>query len=85
MVGADRFIEVFVDTPLEICEQRDSKGIYAKARRGEIANFTGIGDPYEAPLNAEITINTESHSAEENARIILDHMVKVGFLRAAYF
>ena len=63
MVGADRFIEVFVDTPLEVCEQRDSKGMYAKARRGEIKDFTGIDDPYEAPENPEITLDTVAHSA----------------------
>ena len=67
MVGADRFVEVFVDTPLEVCEQRDTKGIYAQARRGEIKNFTGIDDPYEIPLQSEITLDTVSQSAEENA------------------
>jgi sulfate adenylyltransferase len=81
MVGPDRFIEVFVDTPLEVCERRDAKGIYAQARRGEIKNFTGIDDPYEAPLNSEITLDTVSQSAEENARRILDYLVKQGFVR----
>jgi sulfate adenylyltransferase len=81
MVGADRFIEVFVDTPLEECERRDTKGIYAKARRGEIAHFTGIDDPYEVPVDPEITIDTISQSAEENARRILRHCVEQGFIR----
>lgn len=84
MVGSDRFIEVFVDTPLELCERRDTKGIYAKARRGEIENFTGIDDPYEPPVNAEITIETISHTPEENARVLLDYLVNEGFLRTSY-
>ncbi len=81
MVAADRFVQVFVDTPLEVCEQRDSKGLYAKARRGEIKGFTGIDDPYERPLNSEITLDTVSHTAEENARLILEHLLGQGFIR----
>ena len=83
MIGADRFIEVFVDTPLEVCEGRDSKGIYAKARRGEIEHFTGIDDPYEPPLNPEITLDTVSQTAEENARGILNYLLKEGFIQSA--
>lgn len=82
MVGSDRFIEVFVDTPLEECERRDTKGIYAQARRGEIKNFTGIDDPYEKPISAEIVLDTSSHSAEANARLILSTLVDSGFVRA---
>jgi sulfate adenylyltransferase len=59
MVGKDHFIEVFVDTPLEVCEQRDTKGMYAKARRGEIKGFTGIDDPYEEPLKSRDSIEHE--------------------------
>jgi bifunctional enzyme CysN/CysC len=59
VIGAERMVEVFVDTPLEVCEQRDPKGLYKKARSGEIAQFTGISDPYEPPVNPEITISTE--------------------------
>jgi sulfate adenylyltransferase len=81
MVGSDRFIEVFVDTPLEVCELRDTKGIYAQARRGEIKNFTGIDDPYETPLNPEIILNTSAQSVEANARLILDSLVDCGFVR----
>ncbi len=81
MVGADRFVEVFVDTPLEVCEQRDHKGLYAKARRGEIKGFTGIDDPYEPPLNPEIRLDTVNHTAEENARMILDYLIEKGFVR----
>jgi sulfate adenylyltransferase len=81
LVGEEHFIEVFVDTPLEVCEQRDTKGMYAKARRGEIKDFTGIDDPYEPPLNAEITLDAVGHSPEENARIILDKLIAHGFVR----
>jgi len=81
MVGADRFIEVFVDTPIGVCEQRDVKGMYAKARRGEITGFTGIDDPYEAPLNPELTLNTVAHEPEDNAHLILDYLVQNGFVQ----
>lgn len=80
MVGDDQFIEVFVDTPLEVCEQRDAKGMYAKARRGEIKGFTGIDDPYEPPLDPEITLDTVTHTPEENARQILDYLIERGFI-----
>lgn len=79
LVGASRFLEVFVDTPLEICEQRDIKGIYAQARRGEIENFTGIDDPYEIPEQAEFVLDTLSTSAEANARSILARLIELGF------
>ena len=55
-------VEIFVDTPLEVCEQRDAKGLYAKARRGQIKGFTGINDPYEPPVDAEITLDTTTHT-----------------------
>jgi sulfate adenylyltransferase len=80
MIGADRFIEVFVDTPLTVCEERDIKGIYAQARRGEIEHFTGIDDPYEAPVSPDITLDTVAHSAEANARVILGHLAVRGFV-----
>lgn len=82
MVGQDHFIEVFVDTPLEVCEQRDAKGMYAKARRGEITGFTGIDDPYEPPTHPEITLDTVGQTSEENARRILAHLIERGFVRA---
>ncbi len=81
MCGTDRFVEVFVDTPLEVCEQRDVKGLYAKARRGEIKGFTGIDDPYEIPERAEITLNTVNISPLENARIIINYLKEHGFLK----
>jgi sulfate adenylyltransferase len=82
MVRKDRFIEVFVDTPLEVCEQRDIKGMYAKARRGEIKGFTGIDDPYEEPLNAEIRFDTTGCSPEYNAHQIINYLIDRGFLQA---
>jgi len=81
MVGADRFIEVFVDTPLDVCESRDVKGMYAMARRGEIKGFTGIDDPYEAPENPEITLDTVANTPEENAHLIMDALQKDGFIK----
>jgi sulfate adenylyltransferase len=81
MVGGDRFIEVFVDTPLEVCEGRDSKGVYAKARRGEIKGFTGIDDPYESPEHPEITLDTVLATPEENARRVLAYLEEQGFVR----
>ncbi|HLU99686.1 MAG TPA: bifunctional sulfate adenylyltransferase/adenylylsulfate kinase [Acidobacteriota bacterium] len=81
MVGSDRFIEIFVNTPLEVCEQRDVKGMYAKARRGEIKGFTGIDDPYEEPESAELTLNTTERTPEENARYIIDYLAEHGFIK----
>ena len=81
MVDPDHFIEVFINTPLSVCEQRDAKGLYAKARRGEIKGFTGIDDPYEPPLNPELVLTTTDRSPEENARRIVDYLLKRGFLK----
>jgi len=82
LVGNDRFIEVFVDTPIEVCEERDVKGMYAKARRGEITGFTGVDDPYEAPLNPEVTLQTVDTTVEANARAILALLIERGYVRA---
>jgi len=79
MVGDGRFIEVFVDTPIEVCEQRDIKGMYARARRGEIKGFTGVDDPYEPPLNPEIILDTVNFTPEENAHKIMAYLEKQGF------
>ena len=76
------FLEVFVDTPVEICEQRDPKGLYAKARAGEIPNFTGISDPYEAPENPELVISTASCTPEEAANAIVEMLQKRGKIPA---
>lgn len=81
LVGSENFIEVFVDTPLEVCEERDTKGMYKRARRGEIKNFTGIDDVYEAPQAPEITIETTLSSGFENASKILDFLKQQGFIQ----
>ncbi|MEP7294259.1 MAG: adenylyl-sulfate kinase, partial [Chloroflexota bacterium] len=83
LFGEDQFVEIFVNTPLEVCEARDTKGLYAKARRGEIKEFTGIDDPYEAPENPEISCDTVTYTAEENARQILDTLIAAGFVQSA--
>ncbi len=80
IVGENRFIEIFVDTPLEICEQRDTKGMYARARRGEIKGFTGVDDPYEEPLNPEIRLKTTDCLPEDNARKIIGYLKEQGFV-----
>jgi sulfate adenylyltransferase len=80
MVGGDQFLEVFVDTPLGVCEERDPKGMYAQARRGAIKGFTGIDDPYEPPPSPEITLDTVGASAEANARRIVDALRERGFV-----
>ena len=82
MVGSDKFIEIHVDTPLEVAESRDVKGMYAKARRGEIKGFTGIDDPYEEPTNPEITLDTVKFSAEENAKRIVREIENRGFFKS---
>jgi adenylylsulfate kinase len=66
------FVEVYVSTPVEACERRDVKGLYAKARRGEIQNFTGVNDPYEAPSNPDLVVDTDGISVEEAGRQVLD-------------
>lgn len=81
MIGTEHFIEIFVDTPLSVCEERDPKGMYAKARRGEITGFTGIDDPYEAPKNPEITLGTVRNSARDNAILVLDYLTDQGFVQ----
>ncbi len=80
MVGEEQFIEVYVNTPIDVCASRDIKGLYAKAFRGEIKGFTGVDDPYEAPINPEITLSTVGVTPEENARIIIKHLEEKGFL-----
>ncbi|MET4731877.1 bifunctional enzyme CysN/CysC [Thalassospira sp. MBR-102] len=84
LVEDGEFIEVFIDTPIEVCEQRDVKGLYKKAREGKIANFTGIDSPYEAPENAEITVNTSDQTAEQAAEVIVAKLEEFGVLGAWY-
>jgi len=82
MIGSG-FVEVFVDCPLDALVARDVKGLYAKALRGEILNFTGVNDPYEAPLNPEVTVNTDRETLEESVAKIVAYLEKRGFLPKA--
>ncbi|WP_299130672.1 adenylyl-sulfate kinase [uncultured Vibrio sp.] len=80
LLSAGEFLEVFIDTPLSVCEQRDPKGLYQKARSGEIKNFTGIDSKYETPLNAEIHIETEGKSIETCAEAVINRLAKLGYI-----
>jgi len=74
------FIEVYVNAPLEVCESRDVKGLYEKARRGEIDQFTGVSDPYEEPQAPEIELNTAADSVPESTAIIINYLEAKGFI-----
>lgn len=76
------FVEVFVDTPVEVCEERDPKGLYRKARRGEIRGFTGVDDPYEPPERPEVVVRTAERSPAEIAAQVLDYLLGRGILHA---
>ncbi|HVV66261.1 MAG TPA: sulfate adenylyltransferase subunit CysN [Rhizomicrobium sp.] len=80
LLGEGEFIEIFVDTPIEICMQRDPKGLYEKAKAGEIANFTGISSPYEIPETAEITVKTEGRGPDDCAAEIVAYLRRQGFV-----
>lgn len=80
MMRKDAFIETFVDTPVDVCAQRDVKGFYAKARAGQIKGFTGVDDPYEAPTAPEITLLTGRETPQENAERIMEYLIEQGFL-----
>ena len=82
LIAEDRFVEVFVDCPLDVCEERDTKGLYKKARAGEIKEFTGISAPYEPPLNPEVIVNTAALSIEECALAVIKALVKAGLVPA---
>jgi adenylylsulfate kinase len=82
LVEDSEFIEVFVDTPLAVCESRDPKGLYKKARQGEIPNFTGISSPYEAPQTPEIHIDNDGLSIEEAADVVVNYLQEKGYLNA---
>ena len=81
LVKYDEFIEVFIDTPLEICEQRDPKGLYKKARDGAIKNFTGIDSPYEAPIDPQIRINTDQLTVTQCADKVINYLIKHGYVQ----
>lgn len=81
IIGDDYFIEAYVDTPLDVAESRDIKGLYKKARAGEIPNFTGIGSPYEAPDHPDLVLKTTEQSADELAELALSHLIQKGFIQ----
>jgi adenylylsulfate kinase len=76
----DRFIEVFVKASVEVCAERDVKGLYEKAFKGEIKEFTGVSDPYEAPSNPELVVHTEQDSPAQDAQLVLGKLEKMGLL-----
>jgi adenylylsulfate kinase len=80
LIGRDRFVEAYIKASLAACEKRDPKGLYAKARRGEINNMTGIQDPYEAPTNPDITLDTEANTKEECVEILTERLASMGLL-----
>ena len=80
VIDQERFIEIFVDTPLEVCEKRDRKGMYAKARAGLIKGYTGVDDPYETPESPEVRIDTTNITPDEAAQEILLHLQKQGYI-----
>jgi len=77
IIGTDDFMEVYVNTPLEVCEQRDVKGLYAKARKGEIGDFTGIQSPFEPPLTPALELETTKKNIEECVTLLLGHIEKI--------
>ncbi len=80
IIGQEDFIEVFISTPIELCEKRDVKGLYKKARTGEIKNFTGIDQPYEIPLNADLEINTAEQTIDESVELLynfIENKIKI--------
>jgi len=81
VIGKDKFVEVYVKASLAACEERDPKGLYKKARKGEITNMTGIQDPYEEPMSPDILVETEKMGPEQSARLIIDRLVDMGILR----
>ncbi|WP_029033405.1 adenylyl-sulfate kinase [Salinimicrobium terrae] len=74
IIGKENFIEIFINTPISVCEERDAKGLYKKARAGEIKNFTGISSPYEPPINPAIEIKTQQMSVEESVEKITEYL-----------
>lgn len=75
IIGVDDFVEIFIDTPLQLCEERDTKGLYVKARKGEIKDFTGISAPFEAPKNADLVVKTENRTIEESANELVEFIL----------
>ncbi len=82
LVPNNLFYEIFVNCPIEVCEQRDPKGLYKKARSGEIPHFTGITSPYEAPLNPELILDSADYSVDECATFVLKHLLQKGVINS---
>lgn len=80
ILEGNEFLEVYVECPLEECEKRDPKGLYKKARSGEIRDFTGIDSPYESPANPEVTINTSTQSVEECVQTVIEYLANRKFI-----
>jgi len=81
LLNEGEFIEVYVKCPLDVCEERDTKGLYKKARVGEVKDFTGISAPYEEPHNPELTIDTSRLSVEESTRVVLNYLEEKGYVK----
>lgn len=80
LVSEDEFIEIYIKCPLDICEERDPKGLYLKARNGEIKHFTGIDSPYEEPIGAEITLDTSIFSVDESVERIIEYLCRRSYI-----
>ncbi|MDG6910097.1 MAG: adenylyl-sulfate kinase [Nitrososphaerota archaeon] len=80
MIGPERFVEVYISAPLSVCEERDPKGLYARALRGEITNMTGVQDPYEAPEHPDLVVDTTLGTPEESTEALMDGLRKLGKL-----
>ena len=80
LIGGHKFLEVFVDAPLALCEARDTKGLYARARRGELTGLTGVDDPYEAPISPDLVVRTTDGTVEHNVRLVLELLAARKFL-----
>ncbi|TLD41987.1 MAG: Adenylylsulfate kinase [Candidatus Jettenia ecosi] len=80
LLREEEFVEIYIKCPLEVCEQRDTKGLYKKAREGTVKEFTGISAPYEEPLNPELTIDTSKMSIEESTRAVLNYLEEKGYV-----
>ena len=81
LLSDGEFIEVYVKCPLDVCEERDTKGLYKKARAGEVKDFTGISAPYEEPLNPELTIDSSKLTVEESTRAVLNYLEEKGYVK----
>lgn len=81
LLNEGEFVEIYIKCPLDVCEQRDTKGLYKKARTGEVKEFTGISAPYEEPLHAELTIDTSKMTVDESTRAVLNYLEAKGYVK----